>query len=167
YPESAADFEKQVTFKGRFDPELAGRLVPRGEICLRGTNIMSGYYKLEAETAEVLDAKKTLSIIDRKKNIFKLAQGEYIAVEPIENVVSKSKFVLQAWVYGNSLENSLVCVVVPDPEPVLAFCKKHDIPGDLEQVCADPSVHAAVLHDIREHCASAGLRGSVNPDSTP
>lgn len=34
--------------------------------------------------------------------------GEYIAVEPIENVVSKSKFVLQAWVYGNSLENSLV-----------------------------------------------------------
>merc|ERR1711998_479776 len=56
----------------------------------------------------------TLSIIDRKKNIFKLAQGEYVAAEKIEMCVSKSKYVAQPWIYGNSFFPMLVAVVTPD-----------------------------------------------------
>lgn len=51
----------------------------------------------------------TLKIIDRKKHIFKLAQGEYIAPEKIENIYIRSEPVAQIFVHGNSLKVSLLC----------------------------------------------------------
>jgi len=99
-----------------------------GEVCTRGAVNFSGYYKNQEETDKVLDADGwlhtgdigrwnpdgTLSIIDRKKNIFKLSQGEYVAAEKIEMIVSKSKYVGQPWIYGNSFLPMLVAVVTPD-----------------------------------------------------
>ena len=57
-----------------------------------------------------------LRIIDRKKNIFKLSQGEYIAPEKLEQCYLKSAYIGQIFVYGDSLHDNIVAIVVPDKE---------------------------------------------------
>jgi len=99
-----------------------------GEVCTKGICNFAGYHKNKEETDKILESDGwlhtgdigrwnpdgTLSIIDRKKNIFKLSQGEYVASEKIEMCVSKSKYVAQPWIYGNSFLPMLVAVVTPD-----------------------------------------------------
>ena len=100
-----------------------------------------------------------LKIIDRKKNIFKLAQGEYIAPEKIENVYIRSPFLLQAFVYGNSLKAQLVAIVVPDPDYLLPWAKERGLPNDIAALCTHPQVQAAVFKSMLEEGRGAGLKG--------
>lgn len=51
------------------------------------------------------------------------SQGEYIAPEKIEVVHTQSPLVAQSYVHGDSLQNFLVAVIVPDPEAVAAWAK--------------------------------------------
>ncbi|KAK7469687.1 hypothetical protein BaRGS_00036316 [Batillaria attramentaria] len=118
----------------------------RGEVCAQGGNVMKGYYRNPEKTAEALDDEGwlhtgdiglwlpsgALKIIDRKKNIFKLAQGEYVAVEKVENVYQKSKFVAQCFVEGDSFKPCLMAVVVPDEEVVRPFAESNGLPTDME-----------------------------------
>jgi len=110
---------------------------PRGEVCIRGTIVFQGYWKLPEETVRTLDKDGWLhtgdvgrlnddgsfTIIDRKKNIFKLAQGEYVAAEALENIYGRSKFVSQIWVYGNSFTTKLVAIVVPKGDVLIPYAR--------------------------------------------
>lgn len=147
---------------------------PRGEICVRGPIIFEGYYKDEVQTREVIDEDGwlhtgdiglwlpggRLKIIDRKKNIFKLAQGEYIAPEKIENVYAKCKFVAQCFVYGDSFNSSLVAVVCVEPDVFKEWASSEGIKYEsLGQLCIDPRAKAAVLAEMDAVGKEAQLRG--------
>uniref|UniRef100_A0A673JVY7 Arachidonate--CoA ligase n=1 Tax=Sinocyclocheilus rhinocerous TaxID=307959 RepID=A0A673JVY7_9TELE len=123
-----------------------------GEICIRGHSVFRGYLKDEERTGEALDAdgwlhtgdvgqwlpNGTLRIVDRKKHIFKLSQGEYIAPEKIENVYTRCVPVLQVFVHGDSLQSYLIGVVVPDPEVFVDWAKERGIVGSYEELCQNP-----------------------------
>ena len=127
----------------------ADRPFPRGEICVRGPCNFRGYHKDEAQTREVVDADGwvhtgdvgmwieggRLRVIDRKKNIFKLSQGEYVAPEKIEQVYQRSPLLQQVFVYGDSLSPCLVAVGVPDPEVFLPWAKRQGRDNNLEDLC--------------------------------
>jgi len=111
---------------------------PRGELCAKGTVVTKRYFKDPEKTKELFDEDGWLHtgdivcvspagairIIDRKKNIFKMQQGEYIAPEKIENVLSNTKWVLQVFVYGDGLQNYLVAVVVPKKETLFDWARE-------------------------------------------
>ena len=67
----------------------------------------------------------SVKIIDRAKNIFKLSQGEYIAPEKLENVYIQSGFIAQIFVYGDSLQNYLVSIVVVEASIVNKWAKQN------------------------------------------
>jgi len=87
-----------------------------GEILVKGPGVMTGYYKEPDLTAEVIDENgwfhtgdigiledgKFLKITDRKKEMFKLSGGKYIAPQMIENKLKASFFIEQVMVIGAS-----------------------------------------------------------------
>ncbi|KFP84620.1 PREDICTED: long-chain-fatty-acid--CoA ligase 5 [Apaloderma vittatum] len=143
-----------------------------GEVCIKGPNVFKGYLKDPEKTAEAIDEdgwlhtgdigkwlpNGTLKIIDRKKNIFKLAQGEYIAPEKIENVYIRSAPVAQVFVHGESLRSFLIGIVVPDPETLPEFAAKLGVKGSYEDMCKNPAVKKAILEDMIRLGKEAGLK---------
>ncbi|KAI8054543.1 hypothetical protein BDF22DRAFT_742476 [Syncephalis plumigaleata] len=155
----------------------ADKPYPRGEICVRGNQVFREYYKLPEKTAETLDAdgwcrtgdvgqwddKGRLQIIDRAKNIFKLAQGEYIAPERIENVYQKHELVAQAFVYGHSLQATLVGIIVPDEEELIKFAASHKM-GDksFKELCESEEIRQHILRQLNAFGKQNDLKGFEN-----
>ncbi|KAK3844177.1 MAG: hypothetical protein J3R72DRAFT_439074 [Linnemannia gamsii] len=147
---------------------------PRGEIMLRGNSVFQGYFKSPKQTAETLDAEGwsgtgdvgqwdaqgRLVVIDRVKNIFKLAQGEYIAPEKIEAVLSKHYLVAQVFVYGHSLQATLVGVVVPDAETLKLWANENKLGNKTyEELCAEPLVRTTLQKELTVFGKECDLKG--------
>ncbi|XP_055876985.1 long-chain-fatty-acid--CoA ligase 5-like isoform X2 [Biomphalaria glabrata] len=143
----------------------------KGEICIKGPNVFLGYLKDEEKTREALDEEDwlhtgdigawtpngTLKVIDRKKNIFKLSQGEYIAPEKIENIFAQSPYVAQVYVHGDSLQAFLVGIIVPDAETLPNLCTKLGVSGSPKELAQSPAVKDAILKDLIELGKQQGL----------
>ncbi|BBZ48435.1 carboxylic acid reductase [Mycobacterium heidelbergense] len=106
------------------------RPYPRGELLLKTQNMFPGYYKRPEVTAGVFDADgyyrtgdvvaevgpDRLVYVDRRNNVLKLAQGEFVTVAKLEAVFGNSPLVRQIYIYGNSAHPYLLAVVVPTDE---------------------------------------------------
>ena len=150
---------------------------PRGEVCFRGHNCFKGYLDEPEKTKEALDkdgwvhsgdigmwdGNGRLKIIDRKKNIFKLAQGEYIAPDKIESVYVNHELVAQSFVYGDSLQATLVGIVFPNEENLKKWAKKNGLEDKtFAEMCKLEKVKRHILAELQKHGKSHDLKGFEN-----
>jgi long-chain acyl-CoA synthetase len=128
---------------GTVGPVLDGvevKIADDGEILCKGPSVMKGYYKAPDLTAEVIDGEgwfhtgdigylddgKYLKITDRKKEMFKMSGGKYIAPQMIENKLKESFFIEQAMVIGEN-EKFASALISPNFDYLHDWCSHHKI----------------------------------------
>jgi long-chain acyl-CoA synthetase len=154
---------------------------PRGELLIRGNTVFKSYYKQPDTTAAVFDSDGwfatgdicrvddlgRFSIVDRVKNLLKLAQGEYISPEKVENqYLANFPVLAQGLVHGDSFQTYLVAVFGVDRIHFAEFAgkvlKTHIDPADtaaLEKACGNKAVRVAVLREMDKVAKRTKLQG--------
>ncbi len=108
---------------------------PRGELLVKSDTAFPGYFKRPDVTADAFDADgyyrtgdvmaelapDHLVYVDRRNNVLKLSQGEFVAVARLEAIFAGAPLVRQIYVYGNSERSSLLAVVVPTTEALQRY----------------------------------------------
>ena len=124
---------------------------------------MLGYYKDEAQTRKVIDKDgwfhtgdvghlvdgKFLVITDRKKEIFKLSNGKFVAPQPIENRVKESSFIDQVMVVGEH-QKFASALLVPDFKYLKEWCASRNLPigADHDELISLPEVVSAFNDEV-------------------
>lgn len=173
---SSKKFSSELEYKLVDVPEMGytsqDKPYPRGELCVKSTTMFSGYHNNPQETNESfteggffrtgdivqMEGPDSIKIIDRKKFIFKLAQGEYVSPAKSEGVYEKSKFVGQIMVHGNSLQSYLVALVVPNEAILKSWAASHKIRANFEQLCALPQIKSLILTEMKNCELNSQLR---------
>lgn len=163
---------------GTVGPVLEGfevKIAEDGEILCKGPGVMMGYYKAPDLTAEVIDSDgwfhtgdigtfedgKYLKITDRKKEMFKLSAGKYIAPQMIENKLKTSNLIEQAMVIG---ANQKFASALISPNFVLLhdWCAEHKIHFENNQELIQiPEVVAQIQKEVNEINKTLGLHEEI------
>ena len=120
--------------------EVDIKIAKDGEILAKGDNLMKGYYKDPKKTREAideegwfhtgdigeLDENRMLTITDRKKEIFKLSGGKYVAPQQVENKLKESQFIDQIMVIGENRKFT-AALIVPDFVFLHNWCALHNV----------------------------------------
>ncbi|MBS1693053.1 MAG: carboxylic acid reductase [Actinobacteria bacterium] len=136
------------------------RPYPRGELLVKTEHLFPGYYKRPEVTAEMFDADgfyrtgdivaetgpDHLEYVDRRNNVLKLSQGEFVTVSTLEAVFAGSPLVRQIYLYGNSARAYLLAVVVPTPEALARYDA-----AELKPLIADALQHSATAADLQSY----------------
>jgi fatty acid CoA ligase FadD9 len=144
---------------------LTDRPYPRGELLVKTDTMTPGYYKRPEITAQVFDEDgyyrtgdvmaeiepDRLVYVDRRNNVLKLAQGEFVAVANLEATYTLAPLLRQIFVYGNSERPSLLAVIVPTLEALGEF--GDDIDG----------LKAALRESLQQTAAAAELQSYEVP----
>lgn len=147
---------------GEILPCIEFKLAEDGEILTKGDCLMMGYYKDEAYTKTVIDDEgwfhtgdigtmvegRYLKITDRKKEIFKLSTGKYVAPQVIENRLKESYFIENAMVIGEN-EKIAAAIIVPNFNSLHFWCAKHKIHFEThEDLIANPQVIKRIQREV-------------------
>ena len=156
--------EMKVGTNGPVLPGVQVRIAEDGEILTKGPNLMMGYYHEPELTTEVidkdgwfhtgdvgiLDEGKYLKITDRKKEMFKLTGGKYIAPQMIENKLKESMFIEQVIVIGDH-EKFASALISPNFEFLHEWSAENEVLfTDNIDLINKPQVMAAILKDVKE-----------------
>ncbi|KAG2207474.1 hypothetical protein INT47_004222 [Mucor saturninus] len=147
----------------------------QGEIWIRGPSITSGYYKQPELSKEALSddgwlrtgdigewtERGTLSIIDRLKNLVKLSNGEYIALEKLESCYKSCTLVENMCIYADSMYPKPVALMV-SLEPVLrSYLAAQGVENaDWDQLCESKEARRIILQVLQEQAKKSGLSGA-------
>jgi long-chain acyl-CoA synthetase len=158
---------------GTCGPVIEGcevKIAEDGEILCKGVNVMMGYYKAPDLTAEIIDKDgwlhtgdigvieegKFLRITDRKKEMFKLSAGKYIAPQVLENKLKESFFIEQAMVIGEN-EKFASAILSPNFTFLHDWCSMHKIQfRDNNDLIEMPEVIERFTREVREINKSLG-----------
>ena len=155
---------KQELHPGTVGPVLdciEFKLAEDGEILTKGDCLMVGYYKDEESTRAAIDEEGWfhtgdigtlvdgyLKITDRKKEIFKLSTGKYVAPQVLENRLKESFFIEQAMVIGEN-EKIAAAILVPNFDTLHFWCAKHKIHySSNEELCTNTGVIKRIQREI-------------------
>lgn len=148
----------------------------QGEVWIKGAPVLTEYYKNEAETKASITEdgwfktgdiaewtpKGQLKVIDRKKNLVKTMNGEYIALEKLESIYRSSPYVHNICVYADQTKVKPVGIIVPNEAAVaekaikLGLLKKGE---DVTHLYHDDKLRHEILSDLWKTARSQGLNG--------
>lgn len=152
----------------------------QGELLLSGPPVTKEYYKNEKETAEAFTEDgwfKTgdicewtsngyLKVIDRRKNLVKTLNGEYIALEKLESVYRSNTSVLNICVYADQTKVKPIAIILPNEPHLRTYLKEANVYSEsdlkskeLADLCNDDKVSKAVLKSLLSTGKSQGLKG--------
>ena len=135
-----------------------------GEILTRGPHVMLGYYKDPEYTKQVIDEdgwlhtgdigvmvdKIFLKITDRKKEIFKLSAGKYIAPQVIENMLKESSYIENCMVVGEN-QKFASAIVIPDINKLHFWAAKNKVQfTDNQDLIVKPEVIKKINKEIEK-----------------
>ncbi|XP_042901943.1 long-chain-fatty-acid--CoA ligase 1 isoform X2 [Parasteatoda tepidariorum] len=143
-----------------------------GEVCMKGVNVFKGYLDNPEATNEALkdgwyhsgDIGKwlpngALKIIDRKKHLFKLSQGEYIAPEKVENAYSFCPYVFQIFVDGFTDKDYAITLVVPEPTMFKKWLVSKGYADKMPEILSSKELRKEFLLMLH----AIGIRKHLNP----
>jgi long-chain acyl-CoA synthetase len=147
---------------------------PQGEIWIRGASVMDAYYENEEETKAAFtpdrwfktgdigewDRNGHLKMVDRKKNLVKTLNGEYIALEKLESVYRAATVVANICVYADEQKTKPIAIIVPAEPALEKLAAQIGVKENgLENLVHNKKVQDAVLKELQQAGRNGGLSG--------
>ncbi|KAK9361115.1 eukaryotic long-chain fatty acid CoA synthetase (LC-FACS) [Lipomyces starkeyi] len=147
---------------------------PQGEVLIKGDAVSKEYYLNEKETKAAFTEdgwfrtgdigewapNGHLKLIDRKKNLVKTLNGEYIALEKVESIYRTCSIVANICVYADAEHVKPIAIIVPAEPAFLKLAKEKGL-GDKQigELVHNPTVCKVVLDQLLEAGKKGGLAG--------